>query len=48
MSSISIRCLSCSVTEGSVRNGKSTAGDQRYVCSHCRTTWQLQFTSTAS
>ncbi|WP_435412081.1 IS1 family transposase, partial [Shigella boydii] len=26
-----------------VRNGKSTAGHQRYLCSHCRKTWQLQF-----
>ncbi|EPW4120034.1 IS1 family transposase, partial [Escherichia coli] len=26
MASISIRCPSCSVTEGVVRNGKSTAG----------------------
>ncbi|MFB2967146.1 IS1 family transposase, partial [Escherichia coli] len=25
-----------------VRNGKSTAGHQRYLCSHCRKTWQLQ------
>ncbi|WP_157839011.1 IS1 family transposase, partial [Escherichia coli] len=23
-------------------NGKSTAGHQRYLCSHCRKTWQLQ------
>ncbi|EKN3401087.1 IS1 family transposase, partial [Yersinia enterocolitica] len=29
MASISIRCPSCSVTEGVVRNGKSTAGHQR-------------------
>ncbi|EFE9155548.1 IS1 family transposase, partial [Escherichia coli] len=34
---------SCSATEGVVRNGKSTAGHQRYLCSHCRKTWQLQF-----
>ncbi|PQN70305.1 hypothetical protein C5K07_14975, partial [Shigella flexneri] len=44
----SIRCPSCSATEGVVRNGKSTAGHQRYLCSHCRKTWQLQFTYTAS
>ncbi len=31
-----------------MRNGKSTAGHQRYICSHCRKTWQLQFTYTAS
>jgi transposase-like protein len=31
-----------------VRNGKSTAGHQRYLCSHCRKTWQLRFTYTAS
>ncbi|MEW9173172.1 IS1 family transposase, partial [Klebsiella pneumoniae] len=28
MASISIRCPSCSATEGVVRNGKSTAGHQ--------------------
>ncbi|EMO8522098.1 IS1 family transposase, partial [Escherichia coli] len=44
MASISIRCPSCSATEGVVRNGKSTAGHQRYLC---RKTWQLQFTYTA-
>ncbi|BED53684.1 transposase (plasmid) [Escherichia coli] len=33
---------------GVVRNSKSTAGHQRYLCSHCRKTWQLQFTYTAS
>ena len=43
-----ISCPSCSATEGVVRNGKSTAGHQRYLCSHCRKTWQLQFTYTAS
>jgi hypothetical protein len=48
VASISIRCPSCSATEGVVRNGKSTAGHQRYLCSHCRKTWQLQFTYTAS
>ncbi|WP_432643728.1 IS1-like element transposase [Enterobacter hormaechei] len=41
-------CPACLVTEGVVRNGKSTAGHQRYLCSHCRKTWQLQFTYTAS
>ncbi|MDA6210485.1 IS1 family transposase, partial [Escherichia coli] len=25
-----------SATDGVVRNGKSTAGHQRYLCSHCR------------
>ncbi|EHX8872012.1 IS1 family transposase, partial [Escherichia coli] len=29
MASISLRCPSCSATEGVVRNGKSTAGHQR-------------------
>ena len=33
---------------GQSNNGKSTAGHQRYLCSHCRKTWQLQFTYTAS
>ncbi|WP_354666929.1 IS1 family transposase, partial [Shigella flexneri] len=28
MASISIRCPSCSATEGVVRNGRSTAGHQ--------------------
>ncbi len=42
-------CVTVKVlTEGVVRNGKSTAGHQRYLCSHCRKTWQLQFTYTAS
>ncbi|WP_349018621.1 IS1 family transposase, partial [Citrobacter freundii] len=30
MASISISCPSCSATEGVVRNGKCTAGHQRY------------------
>ncbi len=47
MASVSISCPSCSATDGVVRNGK-TAGHQRYLCSHCRKTWQLQFTYTAS
>ncbi|WP_139062257.1 IS1 family transposase, partial [Shigella sonnei] len=46
MASVSISCPSCSATDGVVRNGKSTAGHQRYLCSHCRKTWQLQFTYT--
>ncbi|EOU9147935.1 IS1 family transposase, partial [Escherichia coli] len=48
MASVSISCPSCSATDGVVRNGKSTAGHQRYLCSHCRKTWQLQFTYTVS
>ncbi|WP_249925907.1 IS1 family transposase [Escherichia coli] len=48
MASVSISCPSCSATDGVVRNGKSTAGHQRYLCSHCRKTWQLHFTHTAS
>ncbi|EEV9288512.1 IS1 family transposase, partial [Escherichia coli] len=48
MASVSISCPSCSATDGVVRNGKSIAGHQRYLCSHCRKTWQLQFTYTAS
>ncbi len=48
MASVSISCPSCSATDGVVRNGKSTAGHQRALCSHCRKTWQLQFTYTAS
>ena len=36
------------LTDGVVRNGKSTAGHQRYLCSHRCKTWQLQFTYTAS
>ncbi|WP_139287511.1 IS1 family transposase, partial [Escherichia coli] len=35
MASVSISCPSCSATDGVVRNGKSTAGHQRYLCSHC-------------
>ncbi|WP_349019060.1 IS1 family transposase, partial [Klebsiella quasipneumoniae] len=48
MASVSISCPSCSATDGVVRNGKSTAGHQRYPCSHCRKPWLLQFTYTAS
>ncbi len=48
MASVYISCPSCSATDGVVRNGKSTAGHQLYLCSHCRKTWQLQFTYTAS
>ncbi|WP_324254963.1 IS1 family transposase, partial [Klebsiella pneumoniae] len=33
--SVSISCPSCSASDGVVRNGKSTAGHQRYLCSHC-------------
>ncbi|WP_242450472.1 IS1 family transposase [Klebsiella quasipneumoniae] len=44
MASVSVCCPSCSATEGVMRNGKSTAGHQRYLCSHCRKTWQLTFT----
>ncbi|MDU2524019.1 MAG: IS1 family transposase [Enterobacter cloacae] len=40
MASVYISCPSCSATDGVVRNGKSTAGHQRYLCSHCRKTWQ--------
>jgi transposase-like protein len=31
VASVSISCPSCSATEGVVRNGKSTAGHQRYL-----------------
>ncbi|WP_411901132.1 IS1 family transposase, partial [Salmonella enterica] len=48
MASVSISCPSCSATDGVVRNGKSTAGHQRYLCPHCRKTWHLQFPYTAS
>ncbi|WP_407245925.1 IS1 family transposase [Klebsiella pneumoniae] len=48
MASVSVCCPSCSATEGVMRNGKSTARHQRYLCSHCRKTWQLTFTYAAS
>ncbi|MGS6200867.1 IS1 family transposase, partial [Enterobacter hormaechei] len=47
MASVSISCPSWSATDGVVRNGKTTAGHQLYLCSDCRKTWQLQFTFTA-
>ncbi|MDO2218115.1 IS1 family transposase, partial [Escherichia coli] len=47
MAAVSIRCPSCSATDGMVRNGTSAARHQPYLCSHCRKTWQLQFTDTA-
>ncbi|AZL80646.1 hypothetical protein EI690_22780 [Klebsiella pneumoniae] len=31
MASVSVCCPSCSATEGVMRNGKSTAGHQRYL-----------------
>ncbi|MHC1955108.1 IS1 family transposase, partial [Escherichia coli] len=40
MASVSIRCPSCSATEGVVRNGKSTAGHQRCRGCDCGRTWQ--------
>ncbi|MDO1836202.1 IS1 family transposase, partial [Escherichia coli] len=43
MASVSISCPSCSATDGGARNGKSTAGHQRHLLSHCRKTWELQF-----
>ncbi|WP_148954954.1 IS1 family transposase, partial [Escherichia coli] len=48
MASVSISCPSCSATDGVVRTVQRTAGRQRSLCSHCRNTWQLQFTSPAS
>ncbi|MDA4570348.1 IS1 family transposase, partial [Escherichia coli] len=36
MASVSISCPSCSATDGGVRNGKSTPGQHRTICSHCR------------
>ncbi|MCV5084174.1 IS1 family transposase, partial [Escherichia coli] len=30
--SVPLHCPSCSATDGVVRNGKSTAGHQRYLC----------------
>ncbi|XPE50447.1 IS1-like element transposase [Shigella flexneri] len=47
MASVSISCPYLQL-DGVVRNGKSTAGHQRYLCSHCRKTWQLQIHCTAS
>ncbi|OEI55319.1 transposase, partial [Escherichia coli] len=35
-------------TDGVVRNGKSTTKNKRKKRYHCRKTWQLQFTYTAS
>ncbi|MCK3465992.1 IS1 family transposase, partial [Escherichia coli] len=46
MASVSISCPSCSATDGVVRNGKSTAGHQRYLCSHSRKTRQQKITYT--
>ncbi|WP_350224411.1 IS1 family transposase, partial [Escherichia coli] len=48
MASVSISCPSCSATYGVVRKGKSTAGHQRYLCSHSPKTRQQQLTYTAS
>ncbi|MDO1780563.1 IS1 family transposase, partial [Escherichia coli] len=48
MASASIICPSCPATAGVVRTVQTTAGHQRFLCSHCRKTWPLQFTYTAS
>ncbi|MDA4523534.1 IS1 family transposase, partial [Escherichia coli] len=48
MASVSISCPSCSATDGVVRNGKSTAGHQRYLCSHSPKKMQQQFNYTPS
>ncbi|WP_041031853.1 IS1 family transposase [Escherichia coli] len=49
MASVSISCPSCSATDrGGCVTAKAPPGHQRYLCSHCRKTWQLQFTYTAS
>ena len=45
---VSISCPSCSATDGVVRNGKSTAGHQRYLCSPAVKTWQAAVPYTAS
>ncbi|WP_341466106.1 IS1 family transposase, partial [Shigella sonnei] len=42
MASVSISCPSCSATDGVVRNGKSTAGHQRYRSHHLRNKRQRQ------
>ncbi len=47
MASVSISCPSCSATDGVVRNGKAPP-DISAISAHCRKTWQLQFTYTAS
>ncbi|MDO1782766.1 IS1 family transposase, partial [Escherichia coli] len=44
MASVSISCPFCSATDGVVRFAKSTPAHQRYLCFHCRKTFQPQFT----
>ncbi|WP_141070828.1 IS1 family transposase, partial [Escherichia coli] len=41
-------CPSCSASDAVLRSRKTTAGHKPYLCSHCRKTWQLQFTYIAS
>ncbi|STT97268.1 ORF1 IS1 [Klebsiella pneumoniae] len=48
MASISIRCPTCSATEGVVRNGKSLPDISAISALTAVKTWQLQFTYTAS
>ncbi|PPX87560.1 IS1 family transposase, partial [Cronobacter sakazakii] len=48
MASVSISCPSCSATDGVVRNGKSTAGHQRYLSPYCPQTCHPPFTSLAT
>ena len=48
VASVSISCPSCSATDGWCVTAKAPPDISAYLCSHCRKTWQLQFTYTAS
>ncbi|AHA63341.1 Transposase [Shigella dysenteriae 1617] len=48
MASVSISCPSCSATDGWCVTAKALPDISAISCSHCRKTWQLQFTYTAS
>ncbi len=47
MASVSISCPSCSATDGWCVTAKAPP-DISAISAHCRKTWQLQFTYTAS
>uniref|UniRef100_UPI001115038F IS1 family transposase n=1 Tax=Escherichia coli TaxID=562 RepID=UPI001115038F len=48
MASVSISCPLLLATYCVIRRGKSYAGHQRSISSHCRSSWPIEFTYTAS
>lgn len=47
MVKINVVCRWCGQEELVVKNGRSRAGHQRYLCGHCHRTFQLGYSYTA-